>query len=51
MKQLLITILAILLAFSSYSQSANSIEEEIKELRKNAKLLYNEGVRYTEEGK
>jgi len=46
MKKLSITLFAILLAFTSFSQ--NSIEEEIKELRKKAKLLFNEGVRFAE---
>ena len=48
MKKISITLLTFLIVTVSFSQ--NSLEEEIKELRKNAKLLFNEGVRLANEG-
>ncbi len=51
MKQLSITLFAFLLALCSFAQSSNSLEEEVKELTKKARLLYNEGVRFADEGK
>ena len=45
MKKTFITLLVLLTSLTMFSQSQASLEEEIKELRKKAKLIYNEGVR------